>query len=140
MATCESLWDIHVEHAGTLAASAPCLKLLCRNFGLRYLRAFNGFSAWLFFGGEGMITDSAPQDQEKRIKYKEVIANAVVLQNVVDMTHVLHELSAEGFDISREMVAALSPYLTRNIKRFGDYTLDMTLPPQPFQAELPVLR
>ncbi|MDP9313347.1 MAG: transposase, partial [Chloroflexota bacterium] len=42
MATCESLWDIYVEHAGTLAASAPCLKLLCRNFGFRYLRAKYG--------------------------------------------------------------------------------------------------
>ena len=72
-------------------------------------------------------------------KYKEVIANAVILQNVVDMTQVLHDLSDEGFGISREMVAALSPYLTRNIKRFGDYTLDMTIPPQPFNRDLPRL-
>ncbi len=57
-----------------------------------------------------------------------------------DMTQVLRELSEEGISISREMVAALSPYLTRNIKRFGDYTLDMTIPPQPFQGDLPLLR
>ena len=104
------------------------------------VEAFNGFSAWLFFGGEGMITDSAPEEQEQRIKYKEVIANAVILQNVVDMTQVLRALSEEGVGISREMVAGLSPYLTRNIKRFGDYTLDMTIPPQPFQGDLPLLR
>jgi TnpA family transposase len=104
------------------------------------VEAFNGFSAWLFFGGEGMITDSAPEEQEKRIKYKEVIANAVILQNVVDMTQVLRTLSEEGVGISREMAAGLSPYLTRNIKRFGDYTLDMTIPPQPFQEDLPLLR
>ena len=86
-----------------------------------------------------MITDSASEEQEKRIKYKEIIANAVIVQNVVDMTQVLNDLSNVGVGLSREMVAALSPYLTRNIKRFGDYTLDMTIPPQPFNGDLPHL-
>jgi Tn3 transposase DDE domain len=59
------------------------------------------------------------------------VANAVIFQNVVDVSRVLCELIAEGYPVKREDVAALSPYLTRHIKRFGDYFIDLSAPPQP---------
>jgi Tn3 transposase DDE domain len=31
-------------------------------------------------------------EQEKRIKYRDLVANAVMLHNVVDMTNVLHRI------------------------------------------------
>jgi Tn3 transposase DDE domain len=37
-------------------------------------------------------------------------------------------LMAEGYPVKREDVAALSPYLTRHIKRFGDYFVDLSTP------------
>jgi hypothetical protein len=43
----------------------------------------------------------------------------------------LCELIAEGYPVKREDVTALSPYLTRHIKRFGDYFIDLSTPPQP---------
>lgn len=95
------------------------------------VEAYNGFAGWLFFGGEGIISENDPEEQEKVIKYNDLVANAVIFQNVVDVSRVLGELKAEGYPVKREDVAALSPYLTQHIKRFGDYFIDLSEPPQP---------
>jgi hypothetical protein len=69
----------------------------------------------------------------KRICYLSIIsvmvANAVIFQNVVDLTDVLRDLLKAGHLINREDVAALSPYMTSHIKRFGDYLIDMETVP-----------
>ena len=44
-------------------------------------------------------------------------------------------LQADGYIIHRDDLAQLSPYQTRRLKRFGDYTLSLS-PPEPFDAEL----
>ncbi|SMP18112.1 Transposase and inactivated derivatives, TnpA family [Laceyella tengchongensis] len=98
--------------------------------------AYNGFSKWLFFGGESIIADNDPEEQEKVIKYNDLVANAVILQNVVDLTAVLRELTREGYGIESEAVAALSPYMTSHIKRFGDYVIDMDNAPEPPEPQL----
>lgn len=46
-----------------------------------------------------------------------------LLAKIVNMTHILKELSANGVEFTRADVAALSPYLTRHVKRFGDYAI-----------------
>ncbi len=89
------------------------------------MEAYNGFSKFFFFGGEGIISENDPDEQEKRIKYNDLVSNAVILQNVADMTCILKELAANGVEFSKSDVAALSPYLTRHIKRFGDYVIDL---------------
>jgi TnpA family transposase len=101
--------------------------------------AYNGLTKWLFFGGEGVIAENDPEEQEKRIKYTDLIANALILQNVDDMTRGLRVLAQDGFAVDKESVMALSPYLRRHIKRFGDYVLDLSTVPEPLQAALPVL-
>ncbi len=98
--------------------------------------AYNGFSKWLLFGGEGIIAENDPEEQEKRVKYNDLVANALILHNVVDMTGVLREMVREGYSITREDVGALSPYLREHIKRFGDYVLDLENIPQPLDAAL----
>ncbi|MXQ55083.1 Tn3 family transposase [Shimazuella sp. KC615] len=50
------------------------------------VEAFHGFSGWLCFGGDGNISDNDPEQQERVIKYNELVSNAVIFQNVVDMT------------------------------------------------------
>ena len=65
-----------------------------------------------------------------------MIANAVILHNVVDMTRVIRELSAEGREVTGEAVGMLSPYLTRHISRFGDYVIDMSKLPGPLEDEI----
>jgi len=102
------------------------------------VEAYNGFSKWLFFGGDGVIADNDPEEQEKVIKYNDLVANAVIFQNVVDQTRILRMLKEEGFPINREDVATLSPYVTSHIKRFGDYVIDSNAIPEPIDPTLPI--
>jgi TnpA family transposase len=102
------------------------------------VEAYNGFSKWLFFGGEGIIADNDPEEQEKVIKYNDLVANAVIFHNVVDQTRILKELMEEGFPVTREDVATLSPYVTSHIKRFGDYIIDAEAVPEPIDPSLPI--
>ncbi len=48
-----------------------------------------------------------------------------MLQNVVDLTDVLTEMASEGYPITKELVACLSPYIRDQIQRFGRYDVDM---------------
>lgn len=102
------------------------------------MESFNGFCKWLFFGGEGIISSKHPIEQEKRIKYNHLIANAVILQNVVDMTGVLRQLTHEDYAVNPETLGTLSPYLTEHIQRFGSYVLDMDKVPDPVEFEIPI--
>ena len=45
----------------------------------------------------------------------------------------LDGIAADGFGdaVSPEGIATLSPYQTEHINRFGDYVLDMSMPPAP---------
>ena len=100
----------------------------------------NRFVDWLFFGKQGVITDNDPVEQEKRLKYLDLVANAVILQNTVDMSLAVQALSAEGIRIDRAALKTLSPYLTRHLKRYGDYVVDFKQIPLPLEdaISLPV--
>jgi TnpA family transposase len=102
------------------------------------VEAYDGFSKWLFFGGEGVIADNDPEEQEKIIKYNALVANAIIFHNVVDQTRILRDLKAEGFPVAREDAATLSPYVTSHIKRFGDYIIDAEAVPEPIDPTLPI--
>ena len=99
------------------------------------IESYNSFLDWIAFGGHGILTPRDPVEQEKRIKYMDLVANAVMLHNVVEMTNILYQLAQQGYIITSEMVARLSPYLTQHIKRFGDYVLDMDTKPEPLQPD-----
>jgi len=85
---------------------------------------FNGFAKKIFFGGEGEIAENLRHEQRKVIKYNHLVANMVILHNVVGMSRVLKQLQAEGVLINQEILAGLAPYRLEHINRFGDYVLD----------------
>jgi TnpA family transposase len=91
------------------------------------VEAYNWFAKWLCFGGEGIIQEVDPGEQEKRIKYNHLVASAVAIQNVINLTRAVRELVQEGYPVKREDLAQLSPYQTRHLKRFGDYVLAAAL-------------
>jgi TnpA family transposase len=98
------------------------------------VESYNNFTDWIAFGGP-VLRSGDPVEQEKRIKYRDLVANAVMLHNVVDMTNALHDLQREGVCITPELAARLSPYLTEHLKRFGQYLVDMNAPPVPFDIK-----
>ena len=62
---------------------------------------------------------------EKAIKYNLLTCNCVILQNIIDLTDTIHKLQNSNVKIEKEDIARLSPYMTKHIKRFGDYSFDL---------------
>jgi len=91
--------------------------------------AFNGFAQWVAFGGDGTIATNDRDEQRKLIKYNHLIANCVIFHNVFSLSRVLHDLQGEGYPLEAAAVAALSPYVTQHLNRFGRYALDMEKQP-----------
>lgn len=100
------------------------------------VEAYNGFSKYFFFGGEGVIADNDPIEQEKAIKYNDLVANAVIFHNAVEQSRVIRSLTRQGWKITQDDVAALSPYVTSHVKRFGDYLIDLDAIPESHEIEL----
>jgi TnpA family transposase len=97
---------------------------------------YHHFLDWLFFGKEGVITENDPIEQEKRLKYLDLIASAVILQNTVDMSLAIQALAAQGYSVNHKTIAALSPYVTRHLKRYGNYVVNLQNIPQPFEMAI----
>src|SRR5579864_6580617 len=67
----------------------------------------------------------------------------LMLDNTIEISAALNALAKEGCIPTIDELAALSPYLTRHIKRFGNYELDLSAIAAPvtddltFEIELP---
>ncbi len=99
------------------------------------IESYNGFSKWLSFGGD-VIAENDPDEQQKRLRYNDMVASSVILQNTVDMMRILQKLVREGWQFTDEDVSFLSPYLTSNVKRFGEFNLKLNRPPEPWIKDL----
>lgn len=89
---------------------------------------FNCFTKWVLFGGEGIIAENNRDEQRKVIKYNHLVSNCIIFYNVFHITQILQELIMEGHKIE-DTIAALSPYITQHINRFGRYNLDLNRKP-----------
>jgi TnpA family transposase len=101
--------------------------------------SFNHYAKWVAFGRSGVIAENDREDQRKVIKYNHLLANSLIFYTTVTLSRVLRELIQEGHHIDVESVAALSPYMTRHIDRFGQYTLDLTRRPPVLDYDSPVV-
>ena len=98
------------------------------------IESYHAFTKWLNFGGD-VITENDPGEQQKRLRYIDLVASAVILQNTVDMMRVLQGLQDEGEEGDIADVQYLSPYMTSCIKRFGNYHLDLKRAREPWLKE-----
>lgn len=99
------------------------------------IESYNGFAKWLSFGGD-VIGENDPDEQQKHLRYNDLVATAVILQNTADMTRIVSELQGEGWKISPADLASLSPYQTTTVKRFGEYVLNLSRPPETWIQEV----
>jgi hypothetical protein len=98
------------------------------------VESYNNFSDWFSFGGDNMLTENDQYELEKRNHYLDLIADSAIYQNVVDMSRIIKKLARAGLEFNREDLAGLSPYLTRHIKRFGEYVIDLNTIPDPWDG------
>ena len=92
---------------------------------------------WVSFGGDSVITENTRDEQRKFIKYKHLVANLLVFHNIVTLSRVLDRLQAGGLKASDQALAALTPYQTEHINRFGSYTVNFSRIPEPLPPTLP---
>ncbi|MDQ3458805.1 MAG: Tn3 family transposase [Deinococcota bacterium] len=98
--------------------------------------AWNNFVQWLGFGSSGLVRASQREQQRKIIRYNHLVGNLTAFHNVVSMTKILQGLIDEGYPVTAEQIARLSPYRTEHINRFGQYELRLDQMPSPLETEL----
>jgi hypothetical protein len=74
------------------------------------------------------------------IRYNHLVANCLIFYNVFEISRILHELRQKGYPLEPEVVAALSPYWTQHVNRFGRYDLNLNRCPPPIDYDLPVVQ
>ena len=97
---------------------------------------FNEFARWLFFANGGKIPANLKHEQSKIVKYNHLLANFAILYNVNAMTEVFNQMRSEGHNITRDHMAAFSPYHTEHLGRLGSFELDLTKQVKPMTFEL----
>ena len=98
------------------------------------IEGYNDFLDWVSFGGP-VIKSGDPVEQEKQLKYASLVANAIMLSNVADLTEALAAMAEDGQPVTPGLVACLSPYMREHIRRFGQYVLDMDQLPSPLNPQ-----
>ena len=98
---------------------------------------YHNFEDWIIFAYGNALLERGTEEVEKRVKYTGVIANSVMLDNVIELNAALNALAKEGVIPSIDELAALSPYQTRHLKRFGNYELDLSHIAAPQTEDLP---
>lgn len=94
--------------------------------------AFHGFAAWLLIGGP-LIGHNDPDHQERVVKFNELVANCAIYSTALDITDAANTLAAQGHPVDPNDLATITPYITRTIRRFGDWVLNLT-PPETIPA------
>ncbi|HHT9935122.1 TPA: Tn3 family transposase [Legionella pneumophila] len=98
------------------------------------VESYHTLEDWIRFGSRYLVASNDPDEMEKAVKHTDLIANCIMLQNVIDITDIYHALIQEGYTITEEDLSHMSPYITEQIKRFGEYVLDLTRRPANLQA------
>ena len=97
--------------------------------GRNKAEAYNGFSAWTLVRQPGRDRRERP-GQGKSVKWNSLLCNLIVFHTAIDMMEVIRQLVAEGWQVTAQCLAQLSPYLTSHILRFGAYATDeLHIPP-----------
>lgn len=93
------------------------------------MESYNGFAKWVMFGGD-VIANNDPDEQQKRLRYNDLVASTLILQNAVDMTEAIEKLRSRQ-KVSDEDLSFLSPYLVEHIMRFGKYRFRLNRKQEP---------
>src|SRR5271166_1879362 len=88
---------------------------------------FHNFAQFLMIGGR-LIGHNDPDYQERVVKFNELVANAAIFSTALDITDAANALAGEGFPVDTDDLATVSPYITRTIRRFGSWVVDLTPP------------
>lgn len=100
---------------------------------------FNNFVQWVAFANHGVIAENLMHEQRKVIKYGQLVANMLILHNVMEMSGIIAQLQREGWTIDAATLAQLNPFRTHSTNRLGEYPIDLARTSPPLDPTRPVL-
>ncbi len=86
---------------------------------------FNQFIKWTRFGDGGVMGDNLRFNQQKIIKFSQMLANILLLHTVAHQTKAINKLKDQGEDIPDEILSGIGPYWTEHLNRFGIFDVNM---------------
>lgn len=90
--------------------------------GTNKVESYNRLSKWVSFGGD-VLPVNDPIEQQKRLRYNDLICTCLILQNTADMMNFFERRKESGAPVDESDIPFLSPHITANIKRFGEYDI-----------------
>lgn len=97
---------------------------------------FNQFIKWIRFGDGGVVGDNLRFNQQKVLKFSQLIANKLCLHTVAYQTKAINKLKEQGQDIPDEILARFAPYWTEHLNRFGIFDVNMNKKVVPIEYNL----
>lgn len=94
------------------------------------VESYNALSDRIRFGSRVIGASNDPDEMEKAIKYNALLANCLVLHNIIDYSAGIYQLKQEDREITKEDASRISPYMTEHLKRFGDFIIDLEKLPE----------
>lgn len=95
------------------------------NVQLNKGEALHALRKFLFFANEGTIRKREDEDQRVQVGCPNLLTNAIVVWNTVQMARVIKDLKADGYSVSDEDIAHVSPARFRHINPYGKYSFDV---------------
>jgi TnpA family transposase len=97
---------------------------------------FNQFIKWIRFGDGGVIGDNLRFNQQKVLKFSQLVANILCLHTTSYQTKAINKLKEQGEDIPDEILARFSPYWTEHLNRLGIFDVNMDKEVVPIEYDL----
>ncbi|MDA8356403.1 MAG: Tn3 family transposase [Actinomycetota bacterium] len=88
--------------------------------------AFNALRQRIYFGQHGKIRRADPDAQAVQANALNLVTAAVTCWNTVYLAEVVDQLRQEGWQVTDDQLAHLSPTEWRHINPYGDYRFDLT--------------
>lgn len=82
----------------------------------------------IFFGHHGRIRRADPVAQFDQANALSLVTAAVICWNTVYVSEVVDQLRQEGWVVTDEQLAHVSPTEWRHVNPYGDYRFDLTPP------------
>jgi hypothetical protein len=77
-----------------------------------------------------------PDNSDPFVSSPHLVGNLLVFHNIVTVSRAFERLQSDGLKASAQAMAALTPYQTEHINRFGNYTVNFSRSPGPLSPEL----
>jgi TnpA family transposase len=106
------------------------------NMQLNKGEALHALRKYLFFANEGKIRKREDEDQRVQAGCLNLVTNAVVVWNTVQMAKVIEDLKAEGVPAADEDIVHLSPARYGHINPYGKYSFEVGELPEDSQLDL----